>query len=117
MREKLIEISELIDLLGFEDGRTIENWCKKNKLPILKMGKKKYTISTFLELFITDELTKFVNEKYDNPEKIIEAVEKDNKEELTELINAPTSKKTTANYKAKTNSKAAQDYIDKFKAA
>jgi hypothetical protein len=117
MREKLIEINELMELLGFEDGRTIENWCKKNKLPILKMGKKKYTVSSFLELFITDELTKFVSAKYENPEKIMDALQEDDKTEFAELVKAPVSKKSVDNYKSKTNSKAAQDYINKFKAA
>ena len=117
MKDKLIEIHELMELLGFEDERTIRNWCEKNKVPLLKMGKKKYTISNFLELFIMDEVEKFVNRKYENSEKIMNAIKDDNKIEFAELINAPVSKKTINHYKARTNSKAAQDFANQFKVA
>ena len=117
MKDKLIELAELAEHLDYKDIRSIENWCKEKKLPIIKMGKKKYTVSAFLDLFIETELKLFVRANYENAEKIMESIKDDNKIEFAELINAPVSKKAITKYSSRVNSKAAQDYINKFKAA
>jgi Mg/Co/Ni transporter MgtE len=117
MKETLIELEELATQLDYKDVRSIEGWCKENKLPIIKMGKKKYTVSVFLDLFIENELKLFVRANYENAEKIMESIKDDDKIEFAELINAPVSKKVLTKYSARVNSKAAQDYINKFKAA
>jgi len=112
---KLIEISELKELLGYVDERSIESWCKKNKVPLFHIGKKTYTINNFIDRFISQKLEKFLNANYKNPDEIMKAIKEDDKAELSKLIDAPLDKKTSIEYKA--NSKAADDFIKKLKAA
>jgi len=115
MMDKLIELGELIELLGYVDERSIEGWCKKNKVPLFHVGKKTYTISDFIDRFISQKLEKFVNANYENPDEILQAIKEDNKAELSKLIDAPLDKKTSEEFKK--NSKATNDFIKKLKVA
>ena len=42
--EDLISASALMNLLGYKDLRTVKNWCSKNGVPLIKMGKQVYTL-------------------------------------------------------------------------
>lgn len=117
MKDKLIEINELIELLGYVDERSIETWCRKNKVPLFHVGKKTYTISDFIDRFISQKLEEFVKANYKNSDEILKAVKEDNKEELSRLINAPADKEATKTFRKKANSKAAEDFLKKIKAA
>ena len=117
MMSKLIETKELVDLLGYVDERSIESWCKKNKLPLIHIGKKTYTLNSFIDMFINQKLEQFVKANYKNPDEILKAVNNDDKTNLSKLINAPLDKDNSIKFKVKKNSKAADDFIKKLKAA
>jgi hypothetical protein len=117
MMSKLIEIRDLIALLGYVDERSIESWCKKNKVPLIHIGKKTYTLNSFIDLFINQKLEQFIKANYKNFDEILKAVYDDNKTDLSKLINAPLDKESSSKFKAKKNSKAADDFIKKLKAA
>ena len=114
MIEKLIEIKELIEILGYVDEKSIKTWCKNNKVPLFHVGKKTYTISDFIDRFISQKLEEFVNANYKNPDEILKAIKEDNKSEVSKLIGAPLDKKVSEKFK---DSKAADDFIKKIKAA
>lgn len=115
--DKLIEIQELIDLLGYTDHRSIESWCKKNKIPLFHIGKKTYTLKDFINRFISEKLELFVKANYKNSNEILNAIYQDDKVELSQLIDAPLDKKASKKFKKITNSTAADDFIKKLKAA
>ena len=117
MMSKLIEVKDLIDLLGYVDERSIETWCKKNKVPLIHIGKKTYTLNSFIDLFINQKLEQFIKANYKNPDEILKAVNNDDKTNLSKLINAPLDKDNSIKFKVKKNSKAADDFIKKLKAA
>jgi hypothetical protein len=117
MMDKLVEINELIDLLGYTDERSIESWCKKNKVPLFHVGKKTYTIRNFIDLFITQKMEEYVKANYKNAEQILKAINEDDKTELSKLLDAPMDKAVSAKFKKKADSKAAADFMTKLKAA
>ncbi len=117
MMSKLIEIKDLIDLLGYVDERSIETWCKKNKVPLIHIGKKTYTLNSFIDMFINQKLEQFIKANYKNPDEILKAINNDDKTNLSKLINAPLDKDSSIKFKVKKNSKAADDFIKKLKAA
>lgn len=117
MANKLVEIGELMDLLGYTDERSIESWCRKNKVPLFHVGKKTYTIKNFIDLFISQKMEEYVKANYKNADVILKAINDDNKTELSQLLNAPLDKSASAKFKKKTDSKAASDFITKLKAA
>ena len=115
--DKLVEINELIDLLGYTDVRSIEAWCKKNKVPLFHVGKKTYTIRNFIDMFISQKLEEYVKATYKNPEVILKAINEDDKTGLSKLLNAPMDKTVSAKFKKKADSKEAADFMTKLKAA
>ena len=118
MKNKLVDISTIYDLLGYSDSRSVEKWCNENKLPIMTIGKKKYTVENFLEIFLEKELKVFINSNFTNPEEILGAVMNDDKVQLIELMDAPVSKKVTKEFKEKKKrSSVADDFLKNIKVA
>jgi hypothetical protein len=117
MTDKLMDINEMIDLLGYTDARSIEGWCKKNKIPLFHVGKKTYTIRNFIDLFISQKMEEYVRATYKNADVILKAINEDNKTELSELLNAPLDQAASAKFKKGKDSKAASEFINKLKAA
>jgi hypothetical protein len=115
--DKLIEVGELAELLGYTDERSIEKWCKKNTVPLFHIGKKIYTIRNFIDRFISEKLELFVKATYKNSDGILKAIYEDDKGELSKLLDAPLDKKEADKFKVKKNSKAADDFMTKLKAA
>lgn len=116
MIEKLVDINEILDLLGYEDERSVLSWCSKNKIPVIKMGKKNYVLSNFIETFIETELNSFIKMNYDNPEEILTSIKNDDKLELTKLLKAPVSKIVEKKYKEeKKRSSVASDFLKNIK--
>lgn len=115
--DKLTEISELAEILGYTDHRSIETWCKKNKVPLFHIGKKTYTIKNFLDRFISEKLEQFVKASFKNSDEILKAVYEDDKTELSKLLVAPLDKKQEERFKVRKSSKAADDFMKKLKAA
>jgi len=115
--DKLVEITEMIDLLGYTDVRSIEAWCKKNKVPLFHVGKKTYTIRNFLDMFISQKLEEYVRATYKNADVILKAINEDDKAELSMQLNAPSDKASLTKFKKKADSKEATDFMNKLKAA
>lgn len=117
MVDKLVEIRELMDLLGYTDERSIESWCKKNKVPLFHVGKKTYTIRNFIDLFISQKMEEYVKANYKNADVILKAIHEDDKVELSKQLNAPLDKTSLTKFKRKADSKEATDFMNKLKAA
>ena len=98
MKDKLIDIVELLDLLGFDDLRSVKKFCESNRLPLLKIGKRTYTISNYLDMYISHELRLFTAANYSNPEEVINAVMNNDTNELKRAVLAQTG---TGNIKEK----------------
>lgn len=58
-KDEWIELRELMPLLGYSDERSIKKWCRDQKVPIIKMGLKKYIPSQFLTQYIDNQLVIF----------------------------------------------------------
>lgn len=117
MVDKLVEIKELMDLLGYTDERSIESWCKKNKVPLFHVGKRTYTIRNFIDLFISQKMEEYVKANYKNADVILKAINDDDKVELSKQLNAPLDKTSLTKFKKKADSKEAVDFMNKLKAA
>lgn len=113
--EKLIEVDELRNILGYSDIRSVKKFCMLKKVPLINLGKKTYIISNFLDLIVSNKL----RETYSNADEILKAIDNDNKSELAKLIDAPSepSVKSSFNSKNKSSSAAAKNLIDKLNAA
>jgi hypothetical protein len=60
MNEDLIDIQELMVLLGYSDERSVKKWCKAKEVPIIVLGLKKYISSQYLTQYIDNQLVIFV---------------------------------------------------------
>jgi hypothetical protein len=114
MTEKLIELNELMKLMGSFDERTLVKWCAQNRIPIISIGKKKYTVKIFVDLFIKKELEKNLFSQYEDAEKIMRAIEKNDKRGLEDALTEPVAKTVKAPDHPKSNSTAAEDYMKQF---
>jgi hypothetical protein len=116
MKEKLIDIREILELLGYEDERSVIKWCKQNKIPVIKMGMKNYVLNDFIEKFIETELMLFINNNYNNPAEILDSIKNDDKPKLAKLLDAPINKKAEKEYKEeKKRSSIASDFLANIK--
>jgi hypothetical protein len=116
--DKMLEISELQEILGYVDERSVRTWCMKHKVPLMGVGKRTYTFEIFLQRFLEDELKGFVKANYENPEEILNAIHSDDKIGLANLVDAPVTKETTKKYRDKrAKSKAAQNFLTNLKSA
>jgi hypothetical protein len=116
--EKMLEISELQEILGYTDERSVRTWCMKHKVPLMGVGKRTYTFEIFLQRYLEDELKGFLKANYENPEEILNAIHLDDKICLANLIDAPVTKETKKKYRDKgAKSKAAQDFLTNLKSA
>jgi hypothetical protein len=118
MTDKLTTIEELSEILGFTDIRSIEKWCKSNRIPIITMGKRKYIVSTFINQYIENEMNSFVEAHFGNPKEIMQAIDNDDSLEIAKLMKAPVSKKVKKEYKeVKKRSSASENFLKTIKAA
>ncbi len=116
MINKLLKIDEIMELLGYSDARTVENWCMEHKIPLFKLGKVTYTISNFMNLFLENEVKKFIEENFDEPEKIMASIINDDKLDLVERVSAPVENTAKRNFKEKVKrTKDTEDFINKLK--
>ena len=60
MIEGLLDIQELMPLFGYTDPRSFIKWCNTKKIPVIKLGIKKYVESHFLTQYIDNQLVIFV---------------------------------------------------------
>ena len=113
-----LKLSELGEKLGYSDPRSIVNWCKKNKIAIMRSGKIKYVASAQIELYYENQFKDYVTKHCDNPEKVMDAYHDGDKVKLSEVMGGSVEKKVKDNYVTeKKRSKSAQDFVNSIKSA
>lgn len=119
MKENLVEIQTLLDLLGLSDVRSVKKFCMENKIPLFKLGKKVYTCAIFLDLHIEQKLTAFVNENYANPSEILAAVKSEDKVQLLSTMESSSNDEVSVKPKRSKGQmgQAATKLLDQLKSA
>lgn len=117
MKYQLMKLSELGFLLDYEDIRSIESWCNKNKIPIMTAGKQKYVPTVFVDLYFQEYVTSFVRANYSQPEAIMDAIDTNDSIRLSELLKAPMDPVVKSDYQKKEHSKATQQFLSNIKTA
>ena len=117
MIDKLINLDEVGNILGFSDHRSTKKWCNKNNIQVLRAGKKSYVLSAMLDYYFEKETEKFFNSKFPNPTEIMDALRYNNRSELVDLINAPATEKVKKDYIKKEHSAQSKKFLERIKAA
>lgn len=50
--DRLVDIHELGEILGFDDIRSVKKWCEKAGIPFFSLGRRTYTDSNLLDQYI-----------------------------------------------------------------
>lgn len=108
----MVELSRLMEILGYTDERSVRKWCKQNKVPVLKMGLKKYILSHYLTQLIENQLVIFAKANSLDAESLLHLVKNTNKKEQPEVE----SEVSKGSEKTK-HSKATQRFLQNIKAA
>lgn len=61
MNQDLVDIQDLMTLLGYSDERSIKRWCKARGIPIVSLGLKRYVLQHYLTQYIDNQLVIFDN--------------------------------------------------------
>jgi len=120
MKENLVEIQTLLDLLGFSDIRSARKFCTENKIPLLNLGKRVYTHALFLDLYVEKKITAFVDENYTNPSEILAAVKSEDKDQLLkamETLSGDDEVKVKLKVNKSEMSQASKKLLDQLKSA
>lgn len=113
-----MKLSELGKLLDYDDVRSAINWCKRNKILVVQMGKARYVATIQVELFFETEFKKFTKKHFENPDEIMAAYKSDDKVSLSQNMKAPMEKKAKKEFIARNErSNAAKDFLNKLKSA
>lgn len=114
----LIILSELAEHLGYTDERSVLNWCKNNKIMVVRMGKNKYVPSELVKLYYDRQFEKYVSQHYDNATQIMDNYRNGDAIGLAENMDAPIAKKVKKAFNRKTErSKASQQFLNSLKSA
>jgi hypothetical protein len=89
----LINISDIMELLGYSDKRSLRSFCIANKVPLFNFGKKTYTLKNFLQIIVFHQL----NKNYPEVVEILKLIEA---EELLKAIKAKETLKVIENHDA-----------------
>tara|TARA_R110002072_G_scaffold238939_1_gene396653 strand:+ start:50337 stop:50666 length:330 start_codon:yes stop_codon:yes gene_type:complete len=54
--DRLVDIHELGEILGYDDVRSVRSWCKRSSIPLFLLGKRTYTVSNLLDQYLGDLL-------------------------------------------------------------
>jgi hypothetical protein len=115
--DNLIEINQLLEILGYSDLRSVRTWANKNKIPLIAIGKKTYCARNFIDLIIENQINSFVNQHYTNASEVLAAIKEDDTGTIPKLasssVNIETKKENSQN--RKTMSKQAQDFLNQVK--
>ena len=114
MVDDLIEIKELFELLGYTEQRSLQNWCKKNKIPLIQIGKKTYTVRYFIDKFILEKLDLFLKANYGNADEMLRAIKQNDMKLFSETIKASEIRNPHTKKPIK-DSKAAEDFMKKLR--
>lgn len=117
---KLIEINQMLEILGYRDLRSVMTWASKNKVPIINIGKKTYCARNFIDLIIENQINSFVNKNYENPSDVLAAAKANDYEEFRRLAELPpvdAEVKTKFKKNKSEMGKAAKNLLDKLKSS
>lgn len=114
MREKLVDIVELMELTGYEDMRSVKQWCSKKKIPLFRIGMRTYTVADFVNLHIQDEVRLFIHSNYSNPDEVLEAVKSGDGEKLKGVIKDEIENNNRAKRNKGSRSEAAQSFLKRI---
>ena len=89
----LINIVDIMELLGYSDKRSLRSFCIANKVPLFNFGKKTYTLKNFLQIIVFHQL----NKNYPEAVEILKSIEA---EELLKAIKAKETLKVIDNHEA-----------------
>src|SRR6185437_11251200 len=104
----LIEINDIMDLLGYSDLRSVRKFCIANELPIINLGMRTYTIAKFLQVIIYNQLKK----NYPNAEELINSIE-NNHSVSTKFVNKSINRPARQKFNLKTKHSSAAEKLIK----
>ena len=104
----LIEINDIMDLLGYSDLRSVRKFCIANELPLINLGMRTYTIAKFLQVIIYNQLKK----NYPNAEGIINSIANTNSES-TKFVDKPINQPAKQKFNLKTKHSSAAEKLIK----
>jgi hypothetical protein len=112
VKENLVDLNELMEILGYSDERSVKKWCKQNKVPLFHIGTRKYTLTNFLTTHIENLLGTFAKANFSNPDEILEAVKNGEKIQEAKLVVLPKKRE-----EKKQHSEATKKFLTNIKAA
>lgn len=116
MTHQLMKLSELGQLLDYSDSRSIESWCNRNNVPIMIMGKQKYTLPVFVDQYFQRYVKKYVTANFKNSDAIMDAIEANDSIRLSELMEIPIPELVKRNYLNELeHSRAGKEFLKNIK--
>lgn len=107
--------SQLMEILGYEDMRSLRKWCEANDVPLIKVGLRYVAHSWTVEVAL---LRIFQKEAYAfgiDGEALVNALVNDNKVRVAHLLSAPLEVKEERNFSSKKSDANCDDVINQFK--
>jgi len=117
MKNELIKLTDLADLLGHKDLRTIKIWCDDNSVPTMKLGKFYYTHNWLVDIALMRILHKESFVSGLDADGIINALVSDDKVRLSELMDAPLDESVKSNSKNKNHESSMDEILKSYKTA
>ena len=113
---KLTYIGLLKDMFGYSDYRAVERFLNDNNIPVFKIGRKKYTVSLFIDAYIQREIKINLDKSFTNSEEMMEAIENDDMDYLANLTEAKKQEKEQEEESSnnKKRSKSSKTFADKI---
>lgn len=101
MKNELMNINELKELLGYTEYKSVKKWCAKNDVPIIQVGASKYTHPWLVDIALMRNLHKESFLSGLDADSIIQAIVNDDKVALAEAMEAPLDSSAKSNFKKK----------------
>ena len=96
LTDRLIDIDEMREILGYDDNRSVRTWCDKKTIPIFNLGKRMYTLRNFLEVHLENTIQKFAEDNYENSNEIMDAIKNDEVIKINPKVEVRKNKKREA---------------------
>ena len=109
----LMELLKVKTILNYSDLRSTANWCRKNKVFIMKQGNKKYVNKWEFILSFHKQFIKHLKEKHDNWKEVFLGYMKGDLGNL--LGSSKEEEKTTTSISYKPKNKGEASFLNKMK--
>lgn len=114
--KSMIPSDQLMELLGYEDIRSLKKWCDKHEVPLIKIGQRYVAHAWTIEVAL---LRIFQREAFQyglDGNALTNALVNDDKVRVAHLMNAPIDEEQEESYsKRKKKEGNCDDLIDEFK--